>query len=865
MEEKKQNRPPRWADDFLEWFSAPRLLEEVQGDLHEAFHRRCKKGDVRKAKVLFVLDVLRSMSWRTIDNPFQNHKWSAGMFSNYLKSGWRNFLKYKSYSLINIFGLSVGFSSALLLFLIIRYENSFDRFHSKADRIYRVGNSFANGGYDDMIVTPQIPLMEKEYPDIAHASRFHGAEDIMGHNDTFVRTSYHVVDPGFADMFDFRMITGDLRKALATPNQIVLTRSKAQELFGYGEAMGKTVRLVNEKIEFTVAAIADDPPKHSSIKFEALIPWANAPKWLDIDQAGNWYNTFMVGYIELAPGTSKEALEKKLDVFKNTHFLEERRATWSVLLLPLTEEHFRQTQNQGMISILGIIAAAILLISCINFTNLSIAQTLKRTKEVGLRRVLGSLKRHVTIQFLTEGLITCALAMFIGIGITYLLLPYINSYYDFGVTIDFRQNQLLIVFLAGVCILPGLFASAGPSLALSGLKPVNAIKGVIRRGPSGEYLRRILIVLQFTASIILLIGTAIIWQQTHFMKSQDLRFDRANVVAIDAWPELFKDPEKAQQRFLAFRNELEKETAIDAVSFASGIPGGYDENYNGFGDADSPTDEKISLRQVTVDHNFFRTFGMRIVKGRNFSTEIESDKHAVIINETAMRKFGWTDVENKTITAGGGGARHTVIGVVEDYYYQSLQRAIQPLIHFYSADNVGRLAVRLKPGRIDEGLALLRSKWNESGPYEAFDYRFVDKSFDSLYKEQDRLTATCSLFSLIAVAISSLGLISITAYSIRLRRKEVSIRKVLGASVPAIIVKLSRAYGVMIAIGFVIACPVVYYLVNSFLAGFAHRIELSPFVFAGVGVGIFLLAMLIVGWQSGKAALENPIDALKDE
>ncbi|MGC1243316.1 MAG: ABC transporter permease, partial [Chryseosolibacter sp.] len=332
MEEKKQNRPPRWADDFLEWFSAPRLLEEVQGDLHEAFHKRCKDRGVRKAKILFVLDVLRSMSWRTIDIPFQNHKWSAGMFSNYLKSGWRNFLKYKSYSLINIFGLSVGFSSALLLFLIIRYENSFDRFHSKADRIYRVGNSFANGGYDDMIVTPQIPLMEKEYPDIAHASRFHGAEDIMGYNDTFVRTSYHVVDPGFADMFDFRMITGDIRKALATPNQIVLTRSKAQELFGHEEAMGKTVRLVNEKIEFTVAAIADDPPKHSSIKFEALIPWANAPKWLDIDQAGNWYNTFMVGYIELAPGTSKEALEKKLDVFKNTHFLEERRATWSVLL-----------------------------------------------------------------------------------------------------------------------------------------------------------------------------------------------------------------------------------------------------------------------------------------------------------------------------------------------------------------------------------------------------------------------------------------------------------------------------------------------------------------------------------------------------
>jgi putative ABC transport system permease protein len=256
---------------------------------------------------------------------------------------------------------------------------------------------------------------------------------------------------------------------------------------------------------------------------------------------------------------------------------------------------------------------------------------------------------------------------------------------------------------------------------------------------------------------------------------------------------------------------------------------------------------------------------MRIVKGRDFSPDMESDKRAVIINETAMRKYGWTDIENKTITAGGGGAQHKVIGVVEDYYYQSLKRAIQPLIHFYSADNVGRVAVRLKPGRIDEGLTLLRAKWNESGPYEAFDYRFVDKSFDSLYKEQDRLTATCSLFAVIAVAISSLGLISITAYSMRLRRKELSIRKVLGATVLEIILKLSQVYGVMVVVGFILACPVVYYLANSFLSEFANRVEPSPFIFAAVGIGIFMLAMFIVGWQSGKAALENPIDALKDE
>ena len=256
---------------------------------------------------------------------------------------------------------------------------------------------------------------------------------------------------------------------------------------------------------------------------------------------------------------------------------------------------------------------------------------------------------------------------------------------------------------------------------------------------------------------------------------------------------------------------------------------------------------------------------MRVLKGRTFSPELESDKSAVIINEAAMKAFGWTDIEGKEIIEGGEDRRVTVVGVVEDYYYQSLKRSIQPLIHFYTPDNIGRLAVKLKTGRIEEGLALLKTKWEALGPYESFNYRFVDKSFDNLYKEQDRLSATTSLFSLVAIAISCLGLVSITAYSIRLRRKEVSIRKVLGASVPGIILKLSRSYGIMVIIGFVLACPVVYYLANAFLSGFAYRIDLSPVVFAVVGVGIFALAMSIVAWVSGSVALENPVDALKDE
>lgn len=519
-----------------------------------------------------------------------------------------------------------------------------------------------------------------------------------------------------------------------------------------------------------------------------------------------------------------------------------------------------------MITSLSIIACSVLLISCINFTNLSVAQTLKRTKEIGLRRVLGSLKRHVTLQFIIESLITCMISMVIGITVAWFVLPYLNSYYDFGVTIEFQHNKLLILFIVLMCLLPGLFSSVGPSLALSGLKPANALKGTIKGNISGEYLRRFLIVLQFTASIILLIGTAIIWQQTNYMKSQDLKFDRNNVVAVDTWPELFKDPEKAKQRFLSLRNEFENETVVETASFTSGVPGEYDENYNIFSSADSTERKEISLRKLYIDHNFFKTFDMKIIKGRSFLPEIESDKRAIVINETALKELGWTDIENKELREGGAGNENfKVIGVVQDYHYQSLKRSIQPLVHFYAPEDVSRLVVKLKPGRIEDGLALLKRKWDSFSPYEPFSYRFIDKSFDNLYKEQDRLSATTSLFSFIAVIIAGLGLFSITAYSVRLRRREVGIRKVLGASVLAIILKLSKMYGVMIISGFILACPIILFLSKSFLEGFAYRIQLSPIVFVGVGIGIFVFAMLIVGWLSAKAALENPADALKEE
>jgi putative ABC transport system permease protein len=788
------------------------------------------------------------------------------MLKNYLKCGWRNFIKYKSYSIINIFGLSIGFASTLLLFLIIEYENSFDDLHSNLDKIYRVGNSYTTGGFDEMVVTPQIPLMEKEYADIIHATRFHALHDIIAKEDHYVQISAHLVDPGFAAMFDFKMLNGNLTGALSSPNQIVLTRSLAVRLFGNLSAIGKSISFVNEKLDFTVAAIIEDPPKNSTLQFESLVPWVNAPEWLDVTQSGNWYNTFMEGYIQIAPQTSKEALEKKLVAFKDKYFLEERRPTWNVCLLPMADEHFRITKNKQLITILSMIAGAILLISCFNYANMSVAQTMRRTREVGVRRVLGGLKRQLTAQFMTESLITCIVSILAAVVITLFSLPYVNRYYDFGVTLALRHDQSILIFLFSVCLLICCFSTLAPSLALSTVNPVNTMKGAIKANKPAQYIRKGLVVVQFMASAILLIGTLVVWQQTHHMKSYDLKLDHNNVVAIPTDAGRFRDADKAKQMFFTLRKELQNATTIESATFTSGIPGEYNENYNSFLLVDSKQNKRASLRKLYIDEHFFETFTIKIIMGRGFSPELESDKQAVIINETALKEFGGVNLNNFEILEGGNAdGRLHVIGVVEDYHYQSLQRSIQPLIHFYNPNSINHLAVKLKPDRIQEGLSFLKTQWDALGPYEPFAFKFVDESFDSLYKEQERLAATSSLFSLIAISIAGLGLFSVTAYSVRQRRKEVSIRKVLGASVLSITVQLSKGYIMLIVIGFMLACPIIYHLANSFLDNFAYKIKLSPLLFGAVGVAIFTLAMLIVYVLSGRAALENPVNALKEE
>jgi putative ABC transport system permease protein len=865
MKRNKHIQPPGWPLKLLRSIIRNEYLEEIEGDMEEVFRDNLEYYSESKARRLYARDVLLLLRPAVVKriNGICNLT-NAAMIGNYLISGWRNFLKYRGYSLINIAGLCTGFVASLLLFLIINYENSFDKFHKNYQQVYRVAIAEPSGDVSDLIVTPQIPLMEEEYPDITHGTRFMDQEDILQFQDRYFRTSFRIVDPGFADMFNFKVVRGDLKVAVSTAGLAVLTEKVATKLFGDQDPIGQTVSLVNEKRQLLVAAVVQNPPANSSLQFEVLIPWQDAPDWFKPDQAGNWYNRFMTGYVQLSPGTTKSEMEKKLAAFVDRHFIEERKSE-SIVLLPLAGEHFRLTSSRRIIGILGIIAGAILLISCINFMNLTISQLLGRMREIGVRKVMGSRKMQLVYQFMTESMIVCSLALVLGLFVTYLILPIVNNYFGFGIANNFITNRYTFLFVIGICLGTGLISSAWPSIVLSGLNPVSSIKGSVAWNKSGGYFRRALVVVQFGSSIILIIGTTVIWRQIQFMKSQTMNFDGHDVVAIEGYQELFKDPEKAARQILVLKDELLKEPAIEAVASAQAVPGNYWENYNSFEYTDSTGSSTVQMRQLTVDQNFFDTFRMKIVSGRNFSREVESDKQSVIINETAMKKYGWTDINNKRVRSGGGQRTFQVIGVVQDYYYQSLKDDIQPVVHFFNPELTGYLAVRFRPDRVAQGLALLERKWSQLGPYEPFDYVFVDRAFDQLYKEQEKMGTTSSIFSLIAVIIAGLGLFSITAYSIRLRKKEVGIRKVLGASLRSIVMALSSNYGLLILIAFVVACPAAYYLMDVFLEDFAHRIALTPWIFIGAGAFVFIAAMMMVGIQSGRAALENPINALRDE
>ena len=875
---KNYSPPPwatsRWAQRFFRWYCHPAFVEDLEGDLEEMYQERIQHMSPRRAQWYYLRDVLLLLR-PSIIRPLRislSPNQHPAMFRNYFKTGLRNLLKYKSYALLNIFGLAIGMAAAIVLLLIVRYERSFDTFHPEHKQVYRLGIQEIQNGEEDVYDATSalvVPTLLEEIPEVVSGTRFFAPNQVrLRYQDKTINPLVHFVDSGFVALFDFGLITGDLQRTLATVNHIALTESLAKQLFGDTDPVGKALEVVNDERRFTVGAVLPNPPANSSLQFEALLPWANAPDWAAKD--ATWYDTFMTGYIKLADQTDRTALSEKLLAFKDRHFINENVANMQLHLRPLAEVRAFDTDNGPIITLLSLIAAITLIIASVNFMNLATAQSLLRTREIGVRKVLGSLRSQLVGQFLAESVLTAFVALAVGVLLVHIALPWFNRYFDLSLTFRYWQNLPLLGMLIAVGLLIGLLSGLYPALFVSRLSPVRSLKGDKYR-LSGRLLQQGLIVVQYVASILLIAGTVVIWRQIQFMKSQDLRFDEENVVAFSLRYDNydFQSEAQAKEVIQTMINRLENESAIAALTFAEQMPGRYIHNYNDFYDSETPTQNPVSLRQTMVGNHYFETLGIEMVMGRLPSPELAPDSgYAAVINETAMKAFGWQDIEDKHLLPGGGGTKFPVIGVVQDYHYQSLQENIQPMIHFYYPGDeyyYGHLAARLQPGRTAEGLQVLEDAYQSLNPHEPFDYYFLDEEFDKMYRAQERLGVTATLFAGIAVVIASLGLLALAAFATRQRRKEVGVRKVLGASVTQIIVLLSRNFTILVLVAFTVACPLVYYAANWFLQDFAYRVALGADIFIVAGMIALLVAGFSVGAQAFHAASANPVDSLRDE
>ncbi|WP_462254089.1 FtsX-like permease family protein [Ekhidna sp.] len=846
-------QPPKYTLRFFRWFCNPEFAEDVEGDLLERFEKRLNENKL--AKWLLIKDVLRLFRPSMMRKP--QLKFLDTMSIIHIKTSWRNLLKYKGYSITNIMGLVFGLAAVSILVMIIHHESSYDEFHSKHENIYRVGNKHPEGGTSDMIVTPQTPLMKDEYPEIIRSTRFFGNYLLLENGEKVVKSEFHLVDKDFAKMFDFPAIKGSLEEALSI-NKIAITETLANELFAYENPLGKTIRRIDEDQLFTVVCILKDPPSNSTLTFSALTSWENAPEWLDEDKVGNWYNTFNVGFVELQPEIEKTYVESKFSDFTNKHFLKDRKE-WGLHLFPLEGEYARFNDGSQVGLVLTAIAFIILLVTVINFVNLTVSHSLGRIREVGVRKTLGSSKGQLVVQFFTESLLVTLIAMAIAIIVVFLTTPYIANYFEFGIDQNLLLEVEVLLALISLCFFIAFLSGFFPSLLFTRVHIIQSLKEQLGKGRSGKWVRKPLLVVQFACSYFLLLMSFVIWSQVDYMKSKDKNFSGKNVIAVTMWEEMFKNPEESMKKLQVLQNELEKESFIKSVSSSEKVPGKYNRNYNSFTDKDN---QEHSLLQLWIDHNYLETMEIELVAGVNFTDG--KNQNCALINEATMKVYGWKDLTDKYLLSGGSGKPQKVIGVVKDFNYSSLKEEIEPIFIRYSSLG-NTLAIKVAEGFEYDAIKAISAMWNELNAYTELDYFFVDEEFDRQYAENEKLGTVVTLFSGLGVIIALFGLFASVSYSIKIKQKEIGIRKVVGASKRQIVQLLLKNYVWLILIGLTIGAIVGYISSAQFLEAYAYRISREPSLFILSGLLIVGCAALLTTMQTLKVAKVNPSHSLRSE
>jgi putative ABC transport system permease protein len=793
------------------------------------------------------------------------------MLKNYFKIAFRNLWRHRVFSLINILGLTVGMTACFLIFLYVRFELSYDSFHSKADRIYRVVSDIKTptevikAGGPSWAVGPHIA---QDFPQVEAAVRTTGDELLVRKgNVKFQEMNSLYADSAFFGVFDFKLLKGNPATVLSEPLSIVFSESAAKKYFGNTDPVGQTVLLTGEGFNAKVTGLMKDLPENSMIKADMLVSMTTITRKLNPGLDDQWGNYGNSTYILLKPGTRAATLQAQLPAF-----LERRNGTemkkWNMyptlFLEPLKEVYLRSTRNgsnTGNINnvyIFSWVAIFILLIACFNFINLTTARSAERAKEVGIRKVVGAFTGQLTGQFIGESVLLCLISFMLTLSATALLLPSFNHLAGKTISTGIFENMnfVLILFLAAIGI--GLLAGVYPALVLSSFKPVTVLKGRFSTGTKGILLRKGLVIAQFTISVALIIATIIVYNQMNFMRQQDLGFNKDQMMVINT----NSDPAKE-----AFRNAVAGLPNVKSVAMSSSVPGGgnpgaYSEIENKKGDL-----QIANLDLYFVDFDYIPQYKIRMIAGRAFSRDFQTDTtQSMILNEAAVKMFGYSSPEQAVGRRfKQWGREGKIIGVMKDFHFRSLQLPIKPLSMRIEPTGSNLVSINLSTQNLPKTIASIENKWNAMIPARPFSYYFLDEFFDKQYRSEERFGKLFLNFSVLAIIISCLGLLGLASYSTMQRTREIGIRKVLGASVPNIVNLLSKDFLKLVAIAVLIASPIAWFAMNNWLQDFAYRIHIGWWIFLTAAVLAALIALLTVSFQAIKAAIANPVKSLRTE
>ena len=868
-------RPPRLADQLLEWFVAPHLLESLQGDMHEEFAWQVERLGANQANWRYwreVLGFIRPSAIRLLPQanrpavPFFN----VDQLRSILNVAWRNLWRNKLYSTLNVAGLGMGLAAAVLILLWVQNELSFDTNNQHADQIYHVTNTLGMG--DEAWVWDKSPLVlgeaaQRNVPGIDRITRLKKPSQGLTfriNNVPFHEEKAAFIDSTWFDTFDYQFVIGNAKQALQDPNSLILTESKARTWFrDPATAIGKFVRL--DSVNLMVKAIVRDPRPNSSFQYDVLLPIAAGLQTADQrDNDRNWSNFNYELFLQLKPGLDPARLGPKLTQLYRAY---KKDSTVTASLLPLTAIHFDTTiqnddlpkGNRQTVLTIGLVGLLILVIASINYVNLSTALAGQRAKEVGVKKIIGAGRGSLFGQFLLESGLLTGLALVLAVGLIALLMPAFNNFTGKHFSLDLSNGTLWLLLL-GSLVLTVLLAGIYPALLLSSLAPARVLRGINVLQLGNARFRQGLVVAQFSVAIILIVSTLVIYRQVQFVQTQNPGYQREHIFSFSV---PFSPTSKATRSYL--KDRLRETAGIEAVTSTNMSIIDMQSSHRGSlkwaGKADDFTP---MVAQFSVEPQTRSVFNLKLTQGRWFQTDIRLDSANVILNETAVKSLGlkapvvgqWFEFQ---------GRRGQVIGVARDFHYRSFHEKIEPMVLFYAPGWQSELYAKIRPGATATALAAAEKIWHDRMPDQPFTYTFLDDSFARLYESEQKAGQLFSLFAGVAILISCLGLFGLATFMAGQRTKEIGIRKVLEASVSGIVALLSRDFIKLVLMAIVIASPVAWWLMHQWLADFAYKVNIDWWLFAVAGGLAVSIALLTVSFQSIRAALMNPVKSLRSE